>query len=173
MVFGLKPVCDKCGTKESNLWHKDDSDQIVCCECQTSAVCPQPRVPPKPSRSRDDDDQDTARDEDKMDQDDHKDADSSNGNGGKDEDQDGDKDKDSSRSSDKRETKRRTRKGRQGGKGSVPKGKGRRYIFKKSVSIALDHRYIFRNVCLSHLKELNLTKYNLMGPSTPIPPVIY
>lgn len=136
MVFGLKPVCDKCGTKETNLWHKDDNDQILCSECQASAVCPHPRAPPRASRSRDEDDHDTARDEDKGDQDDHKDADSSNGNGGKDDDQDGDKDKDSSRSSDKRETKRRTRKGRQGGKGSVPKGKGRRYIFKKSATKA-------------------------------------
>ncbi|KAG0695790.1 hypothetical protein GWK47_026782 [Chionoecetes opilio] len=128
MVFGFKPVCDKCGTKETNLWHKDDNDQVVCSECQVSAVGPQPRVPARASRSRDEDDQDTARDEEKVDHDDHKDADSSNGNGGKDDDQD----KDSGRSSDKRETKRRTRKGRQGGKGSVPKGKGRRYIFKKS-----------------------------------------
>lgn len=135
MVFGLKPVCEKCGTKETNLWHKDDNDQILCSECYASAACPQARVQSRAQRSRDEEDQEGARDDDKMDQDDHKDADSSNGNGGKDDDHDGDKDKDSGRSSEKRETKRRTRKGRQGGKGSVPKGKGRRYIFKKSVSV--------------------------------------
>lgn len=37
-MFGLKPVCEKCGTKESNIWQRDEQDQIVCCECQTGAV---------------------------------------------------------------------------------------------------------------------------------------
>lgn len=35
----------------------------------------------------------------------------------------------------KRDTRRKTRKGKLGSKGTIPKGKGRRYIFKKSVSI--------------------------------------
>lgn len=151
MVFGLKPVCDKCGTKETNLWHKDDNDQILCTECQAGA---QPRAAAKAPRGRDEDDQDGTRDDDKADPDDHKDADSSNGNGGKDDDQDGDKDKDSGRSSEKRETKRRTRKGRQGGKGGVPKGKGRRYIFKKSVSTAAACDPTHFNKCWDQLLKI-------------------
>ncbi|KAK3852869.1 hypothetical protein Pcinc_040554 [Petrolisthes cinctipes] len=145
MVFGLKPVCAKCKATESNLWQKNENDQILCVECQTksngsssnnnnnnnskmSAV--------RQQKERDEEDQDTRRDEEKMEAEDHKDADSSNGNG-KDDDQDGEKDRDSGgRGSEKRETKRKTRKGRQGGKGSVPKGKGRRYIFKKSATKA-------------------------------------
>ncbi|KAK4301416.1 hypothetical protein Pmani_026450 [Petrolisthes manimaculis] len=169
MVFGLKPVCVRCKATESNLWQKNDNDQILCVECQTKSNGGNNNngngngngnnsnnsnnnnngkmmaSSARQQKERDDDDQDTRRDEEKMEAtEEHKDnGDSSNG---KDDDQDGgggggDKDRDSGggggRGSEKRgDTKRKTRKGRQGGKGSIPKGKGRRYIFKKSATKA-------------------------------------
>lgn len=135
MVFGVQPECVKCKTSASNLWRKDDRDQVLCAECYTVANVGNPKVAPvRTAKDRDEDEQEAKKEEDKLETDDLKDADSSNGNGGRDDDHDGDKDKDSGKCLEKRETKRKTRKGRQGGKGSIPKGKGRRYIFKKSVS---------------------------------------
>lgn len=127
----------KCGAAESNIWQKDDKDQVLCTDCYVVAntTCAHPATV-KTHKDQIEDEPEERKEEDKIDIDDHKDADSSNGNGGRDDDQDGDKDKDSTKGSEKRETKRKTRKGRQGGKGSVPKGKGRRYIFKKSATKA-------------------------------------
>ncbi|XP_045601786.1 GATA zinc finger domain-containing protein 1 [Procambarus clarkii] len=137
MVFGLKPSCANCKIDESTIWHKDEDDHVLCMDCYAVVNTVDPQLTPqKPLKDGNEDEQDDKREEDKIDVDDHKDADSSNGNGGRDDDQDGDKDKDSAKGSEKRETKRKTRKGRQGGKGSIPKGKGRRYIFKKSATKA-------------------------------------
>ncbi|XP_071550955.1 uncharacterized protein [Panulirus ornatus] len=134
MVFGVQPECIKCKASVSNLWRKDDKDQVLCTECYNMAHVINPKLTPvRTSKDREEDEQDVKKEEDKLEADDIKDADSSNGNGGRDDDQDGDKDKDLGKGLEKRETKRKTRKGRQGGKGSIPKGKGRRYIFKKSV----------------------------------------
>lgn len=140
MVFGVKPECVRCKATECSIWRRDERDQVLCTACSSSAQAAHPpRTPPKTPGKEDEEDarrdEEDARKDDKADAEEHKDADSSNGNGGKDEDHEGEKDKETGKTSEKRETKRKTRKGRQGGKGSIPKGKGRRYIFKKSVSM--------------------------------------
>ncbi|XP_037777984.1 GATA zinc finger domain-containing protein 1-like [Penaeus monodon] len=141
MVFGVKPECARCKATECSIWRRDERDQVLCTACSSSAQAAHPpRTPPKTPGKEDEEDarrdEEDARKDDKADAEEHKDADSSNGNGGKDEDHEGEKDKETGKTSEKRETKRKTRKGRQGGKGSIPKGKGRRYIFKKSATKA-------------------------------------
>ena len=128
MVFGLKPECAKCKATESSIWQRDDKEQVLCTQCFVSTCSPDKFSPKKIEEDTEDD----GKREEQMDLDDGKDADSL---GGKEEEVENDKEKEASRSADKRDCKRRTRKGRQGGKGSIPKGKGRRYIFKKSVRL--------------------------------------
>lgn len=137
MVFGTKPECAKCKITECSIWQKDDRDQILCTNCFTTAhTSGSKSSSPKNQKDKSDDSDSGKKEDEKMETEESKEADSSNGNGVKEEEQEGDKDKESAKNLEKRDTKRRTRKGRQGGKGSVPKGKGRRYIFKKSATKA-------------------------------------
>jgi len=145
MVFGVKPKCAKCETVESPIWQKDEKDQVLCTECFHShsvsstkkQVSPKSKQKDEKGKLEDEIEIKQEKDDDNVEKTmeiDEKDADESNGNG-KDDDNDGDREKDSNKN-DKKEPKRKTRKGRQGNKGNIPKGKGRRYIFKKSATKA-------------------------------------
>ncbi|XP_068231572.1 GATA zinc finger domain-containing protein 1 [Palaemon carinicauda] len=141
MVFGVKPECAKCKANESSIWLKDDHDQVLCTSCftatsQSTAAGSAVLKNPKETKSEESDNGNgMKKDDEKMEVEDNKEGGDSS-NGGKEDEQEVDKDKDSAKISEKRDTKRRTRKGRQGGKSGIPKGKGRRYIFKKSATKA-------------------------------------
>ncbi|CAL4122657.1 unnamed protein product, partial [Meganyctiphanes norvegica] len=171
MVFGVKPKCTKCDSEESTIWQKDEKDQVLCTECFHShsvstnkkQLSPKGKQKDEKGKLEDEIEIKQEKDDEKPMEIDEKDADESNGNGGKDEDHDGDREKDSSKN-EKKETKRKTRKGRQGNKGNIPKGKGRRYIFKKSatkaptaVATPVTSQYLFYKN--SYFKVKNLTDF--------------
>ena len=144
-MFGKKPECSSCHVTNSNLWKKVN-DEIICNSCFLSQA--EMDTNTRQSRSQDPS-VNTNKYEDLLETSlkdlKNKEWDSQLLNRNlfskeKERAKRDDCDDDSKRV----DIRRRTRKGKAGSKNCVPKGKGRRYIFKKSVSLVI-------NYCLTQL----------------------
>ena len=152
-MFGKKPECSVCHVTEASRWNKLSNGDVVCNNCLSSKNLS--------SNAQEEADKDQENHEnfgfqpqiklERISGTDLSGGDSvasskvikdkemitelfDSGSSPKQSKEKGKKEDNDEKEDGKRETRRKTRKGKTGIKGSVPKGKGRRYIFKKSVS---------------------------------------
>ncbi|KAB7499798.1 hypothetical protein Anas_14443, partial [Armadillidium nasatum] len=124
MVLGIQPECSHCKTKDSSLWQKGPEKEVLCQCCQKL------KNQKLNGNGKETSDKSSSSSENERKESSQETINSKKSS--KEEENEKDKEGGSTKQADKKDCKRRTRKGKYGGKGNIPKGKGRRYIFKKS-----------------------------------------
>ncbi|KAB7494136.1 GATA zinc finger domain-containing protein 1 [Armadillidium nasatum] len=128
MVLGVQPECSHCKTKDSSLWQKGPEKEVLCQCCQKL------KNQKLNGNGKETSDKSSSSSENERKESSQETINSKKSS--KEEENEKDKEGGSTKQADKKDCKRRTRKGKYGGKGNIPKGKGRRYIFKKSATKA-------------------------------------
>ena len=117
------PSCSNCTSKESEMWHTNEENEILCANCNKKLESNDNDCKPPTCNTNEDDFKKLELKED-----------FSNEKKEEDDPENYLKEKETQKL-EKKEAKRRTRKGKSTSKGNFLKGKGRRIIFKKSVSL--------------------------------------
>lgn len=124
MVFGGTPECSNCKSNESQIWQRGASDEVLCITCFKN-------INGKPESDTSDGTDGKNSIDIKKDPDECDPAVKSH----REDEENDERDREVRVNLDKKECKRKNRKGRPGMRSNVPKGKSRRYIFKKNVSV--------------------------------------